>query len=175
MNFLSRLFSRANPHADLEVKFHKDANHFGEHGQLKVTHVKQQLKGANIRFVFPGLAEAPALTRVMLDHIWESARAQGYVPHELVAYGNENILIKNDSRLSTSHASSLSLDAVLGQEWRPSLSAVEVITRVLTLEYVGVELPTPLVEELNKFNVGEGELEAARRGANREAMPALAA
>ena len=161
MNFISRLTNRANPHADLDVKFHKDANHFGEHGQLKVTHVKQQLKGANIRFVFPGLAEAPALTRVMLDHIWESARAQGYIPHELVAYGNENILIKNDSHLSSSHASG-SNDNVVAQRWLPSNSVEEVIARVLTCEFVGAELPQPLVEEMNKFNVGEVELDKAR-------------
>lgn len=160
MTFLSRILNRANPHSDLEIKFHKEANHFGEHGQLKVTHVKQQLKGANIRFVFPGLAEAPALTRVMLDHIWEAARAQGYVPHELIAYGNENILIKNDSRLQSSHQGAEAV--VSSKHWTPSESQHDVIQRVLALEFAGVELPQDLVDEMNTFGVGEVELEEAR-------------
>ncbi|MNU19740.1 hypothetical protein D3C71_79730 [compost metagenome] len=160
MTFISRLLNRANPHSDLEIKFHKEANHFGEHGQLKVTHVKQGLKGANIRFVFPGLAEAPALTRVMLDHIWESARAQGYVPHELIAYGNENILIKNDSRLQSNHQGTEA--SVSSKHWTPSESQHDVVQRVLALEFAGVELPQALVDEMNMFGVGEVELEAAR-------------
>jgi len=173
MTFLSRILNQANPHADLAVKFHKDANHFGEHGQLKVTHVKQQLKGANVRFVFPGLAEAPALTRVMLDHIWESARAQGYIPHELVAYGNENLLIKNDSRLSSTH---LGAEAVVQtKRWTASANEHDVIQRVLALEFAGVELPQELVDEMNEFGVGEVELEAARAGAPVGAVSSLTA
>ena len=171
MNF--NLFNRANPHTDLEIKFHKEANHFGEHGQLKVTHVKQQLKGDNVRFVFPGLAEAPALTRVMLDHIWESARAQGYVPHELVAYGNENILIKNDSHLKNGHGLVGGIELLDAESnWAKSTTAQEVILRVLTLEHVGAEMPAALVEEMNTWNIGEVELDEARRKARFTMAPA---
>lgn len=173
MSFISRLFNRANPHSDLEIKFHKDANHFGEHGQLKVTHVTHKLKGANVRFVFPGLAEAPALTRVMLDHIWESARAQGFVPHELVAYGNENILIKNDSHLKNGHGLVAGIELLDAEtNWIKSSSAQEVVLRVLTLEHVGAEMPAALVEEMNTWNVGEVELDEARRHARFTVAPA---
>lgn len=84
---------RVNPFAALEVRFHKEANLFGEHGTMVVTHVKQNLIEKPVRFVFVGLSTPPKLTLDLHTYLWEEARAQGYVPHELQTYGKEVNLI----------------------------------------------------------------------------------
>lgn len=91
-SILAKIFPRAKS-TDLEIRFHKDANHFGEHGQLNVTHVKQNLKGVPVRFVFVGVSEAPKMDLALMNYIWEEAKYQGYIPHHLVCYGINNDLI----------------------------------------------------------------------------------
>lgn len=90
MNFLSFLSPKRSTVTTLEVRFHKDANFFGEHGQLNVSHVRQGLKGVPVRFVFVGVSKAPDLTLGLYSYIWDQAQQQGYIPHHLVSYGEEN-------------------------------------------------------------------------------------
>jgi hypothetical protein len=95
---LSSLFGmkrkgRVNPFDKLEVRFHKDANRFGEHGTLIGSHVRQGLDMEPIRFVFVGMATPPKLTLELHIYIWEEAIAQGYIPHDLQTYGKENEVV----------------------------------------------------------------------------------
>lgn len=75
---------------DLEIRFHKEANYFGEHGTIVVSHVKQNLRESPVRFVFVGITTPPKLDLRLMTYIWEEARAQGYVPHALATYGKDN-------------------------------------------------------------------------------------
>jgi hypothetical protein len=72
---------------DLKIAFHKDANIYGEHGTLRASHVTQGLKDQDVRFVFIGTTEPPALTPRIFEYIWEEARAQGFIPTALTGYG----------------------------------------------------------------------------------------
>lgn len=110
MNFLSFLSPKRVPVTTLEVRFHKEANHFGEHGQLNVSHVRQNLKGVPVRFVFVGVSKAPELTLDLLAYIWDQARFQGYIPHHLVSYGEENALVVGKP-LELSHDESSAIPA----------------------------------------------------------------
>jgi hypothetical protein len=89
-SILASIFPKRAKSTDLEIRFHKEANHFGEHGQLNVSHVKQGLKGVPVRFVFVGVSEAPKMDLALFTYIWEEAKYQGYIPHHLVSYGVEN-------------------------------------------------------------------------------------
>jgi hypothetical protein len=82
------LFGKSIEVVDLKIAFHKDANIYGEHGTLRASHVTQGLKDQDVRFVFIGTTEPPALTPRIFEYIWEEARAQGYVPTALSSYGN---------------------------------------------------------------------------------------
>jgi hypothetical protein len=72
----------------LEIAFHKQANLYGTHGVLVASHRDQKLANHPVRFVFVGLSEAPPLTPIIMNYIWEEARAQGYVPLKLMSYGH---------------------------------------------------------------------------------------
>lgn len=82
-----KVFGRSIEVNDLQIAFHKEANLYGTHGLLLASHVDQGLKNVPVRFVFVGLSEAPPLTPVIMSYVWEEAKAQGYVPHALSAYG----------------------------------------------------------------------------------------
>lgn len=82
-----RVFGKSIQVNDLKIAFHKEANLYGTHGLLTASHVDQGLKNVPVRFVFVGMSEPPAMTPVIVDYIWEEAKAQGYVPHALSAYG----------------------------------------------------------------------------------------
>ena len=85
------IFKRNAPKPfELELRFHKEANLYGEHGTLVVSHVKQGITEMPVRFVFVGVATPPKLDRVLFNYIWEEARTQGYIPHSLRTYGKEN-------------------------------------------------------------------------------------
>lgn len=105
-NLLSLLgYTKTSSANKLEIRFHKDANYHGEHGQLLASHKKQGIEKQPIRFVFLGVSEAPKLDAVNFNYIWEEARAQGYIPHALVSYGDEVTLIKSEDALNvTVHA-----------------------------------------------------------------------
>lgn len=94
MSLLSRLFGRAhNTAGEVEIKFHKEANYFGEHGTIVVSHRKQNLVEAPVRFVFVGLTTPPKMDLATFAKIWEAAKYQGYIPHHIETYGNENEII----------------------------------------------------------------------------------
>jgi hypothetical protein len=87
---LSEIFGKKPKPFDLELRFHKEANLYGEHGQIVVSHVRQGLVEKPVRFVFVGCTTPPKLDRIAFNYIWEEARAQGYVPHEIRSYGMSN-------------------------------------------------------------------------------------
>lgn len=83
-------FNRKIKSIDLEIRFHKEANVYGEHGKIVVSHVKQGLREVAVRFVFVGITTPPKLDLRMFTYIWEEARNQGYIPHDLKIYGHDN-------------------------------------------------------------------------------------
>lgn len=93
--------SRINPYDQLEIRFHKEANRFGEHGTLVATHIRQGIDKQPIRFVFVGMARPPKLTLELHTYIWEEAKAQGYIPHDLQTYGKENEMVDTSKPVIT--------------------------------------------------------------------------
>lgn len=89
-------FKRKQQILELEIKFHKDTNLFGEHGAIVVSHVRQRLANVSVKFVFVGVSTPPKLTPSLLLYIWEEAKAQGYVPHHIDSYGRENDFVNSD-------------------------------------------------------------------------------
>lgn len=84
---LRNIFGKSIEVIDLKLAFHKDANIYGQHGTLRASHVTQGIKDQDVRFVFIGTSVPPALTPRIFEYVWEEARAQGYVPTALTAYG----------------------------------------------------------------------------------------
>jgi hypothetical protein len=83
-----RLFGRSIEVLDLEIAFHKEANHYGTHGVIIASHKDHGLKNQPVRFVFIGMTEPPAMTPRIIEYVWEEARAQGFVPSAIQAYGH---------------------------------------------------------------------------------------
>lgn len=90
MSIINKLFKRTPSAFELEIRFHKEAIHYGEHGSMIVSHVKQGLIETPVRFVFVGIATPPRMDRALFNYIWEEAKYQGYIPHSLRTYGKEN-------------------------------------------------------------------------------------
>ena len=82
------LFGRSWEVIDLEIAFHKQANHFGTHGVLIASHKDLKLQDHPVRFVFIGMTEPPVMTPRVIEYIWEEARAQGFIPFSIQSYGN---------------------------------------------------------------------------------------
>lgn len=94
MSLLSILgLSKKNPH-ELEIKFHTEANHFGEHGEIVVTHKKKGLVEEPVRFVFVGVTTPPKLDARTFDQIWTEAKNQGYIPHHIACYGKDGEVVQ---------------------------------------------------------------------------------
>ena len=74
----------------LEMKFHKEANPFGEHGTINVSHAGFGLRGQPVRFVFVGKATPPQLDLNVHRYIVDQAEEQGYVVHHIETYGRNN-------------------------------------------------------------------------------------
>lgn len=87
-NLVRRMFGQSIEVLGLEIAFHKKANLYGTHGILMASHRDQKLDNYQVRFCFVGLSEAPAMTPVIMNYIWEEAKAQGYIPHKLLSYGH---------------------------------------------------------------------------------------
>lgn len=91
---LNIAFGTAKNHAATpEIRFYKQSNPFTSHGRLIVSHADHGLNKQAVRFSFIELNDAPDLDAEMFHHIWESARKQGYTPHNLESYalpGNVN-------------------------------------------------------------------------------------
>ena len=99
---------RVNPFDDMEVRFHKDANRFGEHGTLVASHVGQRIDNKPVRFVFVGMTTPPKLTLEIHHYIWEQAKAQGYIPHDLQTYGKECEIVDTSKPAIMANVSPLS-------------------------------------------------------------------
>ena len=83
-----RLFGRSIEVLDLEIAFHKQANHYGTHGVIIASHKDHRLNNQPVRFVFVGMSEPPAMTPRIIEYIWEEACAQGFVPTSIQSYGS---------------------------------------------------------------------------------------
>jgi len=75
---------------NLPIKFYKDANPFGEHGKLVVSHIQHGLNNEPVSFVFAGLTVPPRMTVDLIGYIWDEAEHMGYMPHYVAQYGTEN-------------------------------------------------------------------------------------
>jgi hypothetical protein len=87
-NLARRLFGQSIEVIGLELVFHKKANLYGTHGIITASHRDQKLDNYPVRFCFVGLSEAPPMTPVIMNYIWEEAKAQGYTPFKLQSYGH---------------------------------------------------------------------------------------
>jgi hypothetical protein len=105
MSFLDRMLGKAKISSmDLEVKFHTEANLFGEHGMISVSHIKKNLKERPVRFVFVGHTTPPKMTLRLMAYIWQCAEEQGYIPHHIESYGRENEIIDTNREVEdTTH------------------------------------------------------------------------
>lgn len=81
---------KQKPFNETEIKFHKEAIYFGEHGQIVVSNIKEGLREQAVRFVFVGLTTPPKLDAAIFLRIWEEAKNQGYIPHYIDFYGCDN-------------------------------------------------------------------------------------
>ncbi|MBX9705719.1 MAG: hypothetical protein K5Q00_05640 [Gammaproteobacteria bacterium] len=72
---------------DVEVLFHTEANLYGSHGEIIVSHVDLGIKHTPVRFVFKGMMTPPALRPAVLAYLFQQAENKGYIAFELVRYG----------------------------------------------------------------------------------------
>lgn len=86
-----------NKAINLNIRFHKDANDYREHGTLIASHVGKGLERESVRFVFIGLDEPPAMTPAILAFIWDKAEAEGFQPIQLRSYTGVNTTIVHDT------------------------------------------------------------------------------
>lgn len=99
MSILSRIFGRRKSFIEgLTVMFYKDAIYHGEHGEIRVSHKKFNLDEEVVSFVFVGMSTPPHLDVALMSFIWEEAKAQGYIPHNLVSYGRDSDVVKYPER-----------------------------------------------------------------------------
>lgn len=79
------MFGRKQAKIDgLKMAFYTDAAEHGWHGKILVTSRRRGLERVVVNFVFIGMTEPPALTPALMEHIWTEAKAQGFVPFEIV-------------------------------------------------------------------------------------------
>ena len=87
-NLATAFFGKSIEVVDLKMAFHKEANNYGTHGVLIADHIDQKLENYPVRFAFIGASKPPAMTPRVVSHIWEEARAQGYLPQCIQHYGS---------------------------------------------------------------------------------------
>jgi hypothetical protein len=79
------MFGRKQAKIDgLKMAFYTDAAESGSHGRILVSSRRRGLDHVVVNFVFVGMKEPPALTPSLMEHIWTEAKAQGFVPFEIV-------------------------------------------------------------------------------------------
>lgn len=79
------MFGRKQAKIDgLKMAFYTDAAEHGWHGKILVSSRRRGLERTVVNFVFVGMTEPPALTPALMEHIWTEAKAQGFVPFEIV-------------------------------------------------------------------------------------------
>ena len=79
----------------IEIRFHKEATYYGEHGTINVSNKSQGLVERNVKFCFLGISTPPKLDLGIMNLIWDQAMEQGYVPHHIVDYSG---CIKQDEQ-----------------------------------------------------------------------------
>jgi len=83
---LNKLFNKGKTKITVRVVFREDAATIGEHGSIFADHKQKGLVNESIPFAFVGVSEIPALDPDVLAHIFEEARAVGYIPRSLRSY-----------------------------------------------------------------------------------------
>lgn len=79
------MFGRKQAKIDgLKMAFYTDAAAEGSHGKILVSSRRRGLDHVPVNFVFIGMVQPPALTPTLMEHIWTEAKAQGFVPFEIV-------------------------------------------------------------------------------------------
>lgn len=73
---------------DLEILFHTEAAYHGEHGRLLVTNRTIGMIEKPVIFCLKGVSTPMPMNLRLFWHIWESAKAEGFIPLELLSYGN---------------------------------------------------------------------------------------
>ena len=81
-------FNKKKITMDVEVLFHTDSNLYGSHGEIVVTNKDHNYHNKVIRFVFKGMVNPPALTPQVLEYLFKRAEEAGYIPFEVMRYGN---------------------------------------------------------------------------------------
>jgi hypothetical protein len=91
MSIIDRIMNRAprlerNELNEVDVRFHKEANHHRIHGYLVVTHRQLGIREGAVAFSFPNFSDAPDLDMRLMYDLFEAAKSQGFIPHRLAAY-----------------------------------------------------------------------------------------
>lgn len=81
--------TKKTSHDDMQVLFYKEALRHGHHGTILASSVLHRLDNTLVRFVFPGLTEAPQMNPELLAYIWKRAAAAGFEAHCLKDYGTK--------------------------------------------------------------------------------------
>lgn len=84
--FLGRRAREVQPD-QIEVLFHTEAAYFGEHGRLLMTNRALGIEEKPVIFCLKGISSPIPMNLRLFWHIWESAKAQGFIPLELLSYG----------------------------------------------------------------------------------------
>lgn len=84
--FQSLFSPRQQPGMRPQVVFYKEASEYAEHFRLRVTNRTLKISDVVVPGAFVGMTKPPRLDVETLNYIFETARAQGYVPHHLEAY-----------------------------------------------------------------------------------------
>lgn len=71
----------------LEILFHTAAAYFGEHGRILATNRSQGIIEKPVIFSIKGVTTPLPMNLRLFFHIWDSAKAEGFIPHELLSYG----------------------------------------------------------------------------------------
>ena len=90
------MFGFSKKAAPIDMKFYKEANHFGEHGKIVVSHKKFGLDEVAVAFFFVGSSRPPALDKRTMLELWEAAEAQGFIPHHIQSYGKNSEVINEE-------------------------------------------------------------------------------
>lgn len=83
---LNKLFNMGKTKITARVVFREDTAAIGEHGSIFADHKQKNLVNESIPFAFVGVSEIPALDPDVLQHVFNEARAAGYLPRSVRSY-----------------------------------------------------------------------------------------
>lgn len=129
MNILRRLLGAKDKNEfNPVIVFDTDTIYFGEHGKLVVTHHKKRIIDRSIPFAFVGMTKAPALNEYHFHLIFEAAREQGYIPHEIVEYGRNAEIVTIDSDEPNVNSAAAAIARVSGKSPAKASSGSVILT-----------------------------------------------